>query len=92
MGDSGTPEARERLRRAVRDYAGKRRTMVASRASPEAAAPGAGASAVASGDTAARRRAAGPVTAPYDERGLRALAKEIKALVSEDGRRGIRVG
>lgn len=92
MGDSGAPEARERLRRAVRDYAGGRRAMTAPLASSEAVAPRSGASAARSGEPGVRRRAAGPVAAPYDERGLRALAKEIKTLISEDGRRGIRVG
>ena len=32
MADSGGPEARERLRRALRDYAGRRRAMVTARA------------------------------------------------------------
>ena len=32
------------------------------------------------------------MTPSYDERRLRALAKEIKALISEDSRRGIGVG
>ena len=45
----------------------------------------------APGEAAARRPAGAPGAAQYDERGLRALAKEIKALISEDGRRGIRV-
>ena len=91
MGDSGTPEARERLRRALRDYAGRRRAMVPARPAPEAGARRAASGGAAPGDAAARRPAGGAVAAQYDERGLRALAKEIKALISEDGRRGIRV-
>ena len=90
MGDSGAPEARERLRRALRDYAGRRRAMVPARPAgdggPVRAAVGA-----APGEAAARRPAGAPGAAQYDERGLRTLAKEIKALISEDGRRGIRV-
>ena len=90
MGDSGTPEARERLGRALREYAGRRRAMVAARPAPDAGARRA-AGAAAAAEAAARRPAGGAVAAQYDERGLRALAKEIKALISEDGRRGIRV-
>ena len=91
MGDSGAPEARERLRRALRDYAGRRRAMVPARPAADggpARAVGVGA---VPGEAAARRPAGAPGAAQYDERGLRALAKEIKALISEDGRRGIRV-
>ena len=35
MGDSGALEARERLRRALRDYAGRRRTIPAAGASDD---------------------------------------------------------
>ena len=91
MGDSGTPEARERLGRALREYAGRRRAMVAARPAPDAGARRAASGGAAPGEAAARRPAGDLGAAQYDERGLRALAKEIKALISEDGRRGIRV-
>ncbi len=89
MADSGGPEARERLRRALRDYAGRRRIMVTARADADSGAHRSATSA-SPGETADRGPAGAPA-ARYDERGLRALAKEIKALISEDGRRGIRV-
>ena len=91
MGDNGAPEPRERLRRALRDYAGRRRAMVP----PRPAVPGgparAAVGAATPGEAVGRRPVGAPAAAQYDERGLRALAKEIKALISEDGRRGIRV-
>ena len=88
MPDGGLAAARERLRRAVGGYAGGRRTTSPARPAQPAGVPRTAAGAPATGDGAARGRAA----AQRDERGLRALAKEIKALISEDGRRGIRVG
>ena len=116
MSDSGAEEARERLRRALRGYAGRRRAMAAARPAADGAATRAEAAGEpAFGEASVRGRAAaitdaeaarasaagapafgeavrGPASGTRDERGLRALAKEIKALISEDGRRGIRVG
>ena len=78
--------------RALRDYAGRRRAMVPPRPAGDGGRARAGSvGAAAPGEAAARRPAGAPGAAQYDERGLRALAKEIKALISEDGRRGIRV-
>ena len=88
MGNDGALEARERLRRALRGYAGRRRTMAPARAGADA---GPNRAAAGTAVAAAARRPAGAPAAHYDERGLRALAKEIKALISEDGRRGIPV-
>ena len=92
MSDNGVPGARERLRRALEDYAGRRRAMAAARPAPDEGTRRAGPGAATSGQAAVRRRAGVPLAAVHDERGLRALAKEIKALISEDSRRGIGVG